>query len=54
VGGSDGGTLITPIMEDGNGEGEAMRCIRFHRGRGGGGKEAPRCRRRMTQQRVAR
>jgi hypothetical protein len=54
VGGSDGGTSITPVMGDGNGEGEAIGCIRFHRGRWGGGKEAPRCRRRMAQRRVAR
>jgi hypothetical protein len=51
-GGSDGGTSMAPIMGYGNGKREVMGCYRFHRGRGGGGKAAPRCRRRMTQQRA--
>jgi hypothetical protein len=52
-GGSGGGTLMTPVMGYGNGEGEAMGCDRFQRGRGGGGEVAPRCQRQMTQQNVA-
>jgi hypothetical protein len=38
-------TLITRFE---NGEGEAMGCDRFQRGRGGGGEAAPRCWRRAT------
>jgi hypothetical protein len=30
---------MTPVMGDGNGEGEAMGCDRFQRGRGGGGEQ---------------
>jgi hypothetical protein len=41
-GGSNDGTSMVPIG-DGNGEGEAMGCGRFQRGRRGGGEEAPRC-----------
>jgi hypothetical protein len=42
-GGSGGGTSMASVTGDENGEGEAMRCGRFQRGRGGGGEAAPRC-----------
>jgi hypothetical protein len=51
-GSSDSGTSMAPITGDENGEGEAMGCDRFQRGRGGGGEAAPRYRRRTTQQRA--
>jgi hypothetical protein len=44
-GGSSGGTSMTLVTGDENGEGEAMGCGRFQRGRGGGGVVALRCRR---------
>jgi hypothetical protein len=40
---------MAPVMIDGNGEGEAMGCDHFWRGRREGGEAAPRCRRRTTQ-----
>jgi hypothetical protein len=43
---------MTPVIGDGNREGEVMGCGRFRRGRGGGGKEAPRCWRWTTKQRA--
>jgi hypothetical protein len=44
---------MTPVMGDGNGEGDANGCSCFQREEGGG--EAARwCRTRMTQRRVAR
>jgi hypothetical protein len=39
---------MTPVMGDGNREGDAMGCDRFRRGRGGGGEAASQCCRRMT------
>jgi hypothetical protein len=45
---------MTSVMGDGNGEGDAIWCGRFWRGRGGGGETTPWCQRRMTQQRAAR
>jgi hypothetical protein len=45
---------MAPIMGDENGEGEAMGCDHFWRGRGGGGEIAPRCRRRTTHRRATR
>jgi hypothetical protein len=41
-GGSGGGTSMTPVAGDGNGEWEAMWYDRFHRGREGG-EAAPQC-----------
>jgi hypothetical protein len=40
-GGSGSGTLMAPVMGDGNWEGEVMGCGYFWRGRGGGGEAAP-------------
>jgi hypothetical protein len=51
--GSDGGTSMAPVIGDGNREGEAMVCDCFQRERRGGGEATPRCRRRITQRRVA-
>jgi hypothetical protein len=48
-GGDGDGTSIVPVMGDGNGEGEAMECGHFQRGRGGGGEAAPWCGRRTAQ-----
>jgi hypothetical protein len=45
---------MTPITRDENGEGEAMGCDRFQRGRGGGGEATPRCRRQTTQRKAVR
>jgi hypothetical protein len=45
-GGSGGGTLMTSVTEDENGEGEAMGAVFF---RGGGGETALRCQKRTTQ-----
>jgi hypothetical protein len=53
-GGNSGGTLITPIMGDENGEGEVIGCGHFRRRRGGGGDVTTWCQRRTTQQRAAR
>jgi hypothetical protein len=44
---------MAPVTGYGNGEGEAMMCSYFWRGRGGGGEAAPRCRRQTTHRRVA-
>jgi hypothetical protein len=44
---------MVPVIGDENREGEAMRCGRFQRGRGGGGEAAPRCRWRTIKQRAA-
>jgi hypothetical protein len=43
---------MTLITGDENGEGDAMGCDRFQRGRGGCGEEAPRCWRQVTHQRA--
>jgi hypothetical protein len=48
-GASIGGISMVPVTGDGNGEGEAMGCSHFWRGRGAGGEVAPWCQRRMTQ-----
>jgi hypothetical protein len=40
---------MVPVIRDRNGEGEAMECSHFQRGRGGGGEAAPQCQRWMTQ-----
>jgi hypothetical protein len=45
---------MTSVTRDENREGEAIGCGHFRRGRGGGGEEAPQCRRRTTQQSGAR
>jgi hypothetical protein len=34
---------MTPVTREGNEEGEAMGCVCFQRGRGGGGEAAPQC-----------
>jgi hypothetical protein len=54
-GGSRGGeTSMALVTGDENGEGKAMGCNHFLRGRWEGGKAAPRCQRGMTQRRVVR
>jgi hypothetical protein len=41
-GGNGSGISMAPVTGDSNGEGEAMGCGRFWRGRGGGREAAPR------------
>jgi hypothetical protein len=53
-GGSDSGTSMAPVMGDGNGEGEALGCGHFRRGRRGGGEATSRCQRWTTLRRVTR